>query len=150
MCYTTSFMTESRCDVACAAKSAAAELPGKIPQCDVACAAKSAAAGLPGFRSSSAPKCQTLQKRPKVSHSPPEREVEKSTEGKPRLNEALKNRKENSPANLHALESSKLTVQVHRNLPSARLSAVYFMNSRNPHSSLFRTSAGIAHSTTND
>uniref|UniRef100_A0A1I7XDA2 Ovule protein n=1 Tax=Heterorhabditis bacteriophora TaxID=37862 RepID=A0A1I7XDA2_HETBA len=82
-----------------------------------------------GFRSSSAPKCQTLQKRPKLSHSPPERE---STEAMPRLNEALKNRKENSPANLHSLESSKLTVQVHQNLPSARSSAVYSTNSRNP------------------
>uniref|UniRef100_A0A1I7X3T0 Lipase_GDSL domain-containing protein n=1 Tax=Heterorhabditis bacteriophora TaxID=37862 RepID=A0A1I7X3T0_HETBA len=38
----------------------------------------------------------------------------------PQLNEALKNRKENSPANLLPSESSKLTFPVNRNLPSAR------------------------------
>uniref|UniRef100_A0A1I7X808 G_PROTEIN_RECEP_F1_2 domain-containing protein n=1 Tax=Heterorhabditis bacteriophora TaxID=37862 RepID=A0A1I7X808_HETBA len=48
-------------------------------------------------RSSSAPKCQTLQKRPKLSHSPPEGE---SAEAKPRLKKGLKNRDENSPAKL--------------------------------------------------
>uniref|UniRef100_A0A1I7X3X1 Uncharacterized protein n=1 Tax=Heterorhabditis bacteriophora TaxID=37862 RepID=A0A1I7X3X1_HETBA len=68
----------------------------------------------------------------------------------PQLNEALKNRKENSPANLLPSESSKLTFPVNRNLPSARSPAVCFSNSRNPHLSLFRTLAWFAHSTTND
>uniref|UniRef100_A0A1I7X4W2 BHLH domain-containing protein n=1 Tax=Heterorhabditis bacteriophora TaxID=37862 RepID=A0A1I7X4W2_HETBA len=85
----------------------------------------------------------------------PKRKWGKSTEAKPRLFralgqmprllKALKNREKNSPINLHGLEFSKVTVQVHRNLPFARSSAFCFANSRNPHFSLFRTSAGIAH-----
>uniref|UniRef100_A0A1I7WGP0 Integron gene cassette protein n=1 Tax=Heterorhabditis bacteriophora TaxID=37862 RepID=A0A1I7WGP0_HETBA len=63
----------------------------------------------------------------------------------PRLNEALKNRKENSPANLHSLESSKLTVQLHRNVPMDRSTATCFTNSRKPRLRVLRTSAGSAH-----
>uniref|UniRef100_A0A1I7WZQ9 Uncharacterized protein n=1 Tax=Heterorhabditis bacteriophora TaxID=37862 RepID=A0A1I7WZQ9_HETBA len=70
---------------------------------------------------------------------------EKSTEAKPRLKKALKNREKNSPVNLHSSDPSKVTIQVHRNLPLARSSAICVANSRNPHLDLLRTSAGIPH-----
>uniref|UniRef100_A0A1I7X364 Uncharacterized protein n=1 Tax=Heterorhabditis bacteriophora TaxID=37862 RepID=A0A1I7X364_HETBA len=69
---------------------------------------------------------------------------EKSTEAKPRLKKALKNREINPPLNLLSSESSKLTAEVHRNSPLDRSSAICLTNSRNPHFNLFRTSAGIA------
>uniref|UniRef100_A0A1I7WIG6 O-fucosyltransferase family protein n=1 Tax=Heterorhabditis bacteriophora TaxID=37862 RepID=A0A1I7WIG6_HETBA len=57
------------------------------------------------------------------------------------LSKALKNREKNSPINLLRSEYSKLTVQVHRNLPLHRSTAGSLANSRNPHVNLFRTSA---------
>uniref|UniRef100_A0A1I7W6W7 Secreted protein n=1 Tax=Heterorhabditis bacteriophora TaxID=37862 RepID=A0A1I7W6W7_HETBA len=49
----------------------------------------------------------------------------------------------NPPINLLSSGFSNLTVQVHRNLPLHQSTVVCFTNSRNPHLSLFRTSAGI-------
>uniref|UniRef100_A0A1I7X9I7 Uncharacterized protein n=1 Tax=Heterorhabditis bacteriophora TaxID=37862 RepID=A0A1I7X9I7_HETBA len=46
----------------------------------------------------------------------------KSTEATPRLKKAPKNREKNSPINLQCQKSFKLTVQMLRNLPMARLS----------------------------
>uniref|UniRef100_A0A1I7WL63 TPX2_importin domain-containing protein n=1 Tax=Heterorhabditis bacteriophora TaxID=37862 RepID=A0A1I7WL63_HETBA len=97
-----------------------------------------------------------LQKRSKMPRSPPFREVQKSQEAiasahrsieaRPLLLRAQKNREKNSPINLLSSKSSKLTVQVHRNLPLTGSSTICAANSRNPHISLFRTSAGSAHS----
>uniref|UniRef100_A0A1I7WZ18 Uncharacterized protein n=1 Tax=Heterorhabditis bacteriophora TaxID=37862 RepID=A0A1I7WZ18_HETBA len=67
-----------------------------------------------------------------MPRSPPFREVRKSQEAiasahrsieaRPLLLRAQKNREKNSPLNLLSSESSKLTVQVHPNLPLSRWS----------------------------
>uniref|UniRef100_A0A1I7WH84 Transmembrane protein n=1 Tax=Heterorhabditis bacteriophora TaxID=37862 RepID=A0A1I7WH84_HETBA len=80
----------------------------------------------------------------------PKARWEKSHEAKPRLKKALENREKNPPLNLLSSESSKLTVQVHRNLPLHRSTAFCFTNSRKPYSSLFRISAWLHIGTIND
>uniref|UniRef100_A0A1I7W715 Uncharacterized protein n=1 Tax=Heterorhabditis bacteriophora TaxID=37862 RepID=A0A1I7W715_HETBA len=61
-----------------------------------------------------------------------------------------KKSKENSPINLLSSESSKPTVQVHRNVPMDRSTANCFTNSRKPRIRVLRTSAGSAHSYSSD
>uniref|UniRef100_A0A1I7X2C9 Uncharacterized protein n=1 Tax=Heterorhabditis bacteriophora TaxID=37862 RepID=A0A1I7X2C9_HETBA len=50
-----------------------------------------------------------------------------STEAKSRLKKSLKNRDKNPPINFHSSKSSNLTVQVHRNLPLHRSTALFWM-----------------------